>query len=48
MSGISRPDLWMQLSVMIEAGIQASIAVKTINKVKHRDSQALTRMAAFL
>ena len=33
---------------MIDAGIQASTAVKTINKVKHRDNQALARMASML
>ena len=38
----------MQLSVMLDAGIQASTAVKTINKIEHRDNRALARMAQLL
>ena len=45
---ISRAHRWMQLSVMLEAGIQASAAVKTINKTKHRDNRALAQSVQLL
>lgn len=44
----SRPHRWMQLSVMLDAGMQAATAVKTINKTKHRDNKALARMVKLL
>ncbi len=44
----SRAYRWMQLSVMLSAGIEPSVAITTLNNTKHQDNKALSRMALLL
>ena len=43
-----RAKRWLQLSVMLAAGIEATVAVQTLNKTKHEDNKALARVTALL